>query len=59
MNDDIKTAMRNRDFYHRIKDDTNYKYWRNKAKYLIEDTKYLYYKDFIENQPRNASRKRE
>ena len=54
MNDDIKTAMRNRDFYHRIKDDTNYKYWRNKTKYLIENAKYSYYKDFIEKQTGNA-----
>ena len=28
---------------------TNYKFWRNKTKYLIDDAKHSYYRNLIEN----------
>ena len=57
MNDDIKDSMRKRDYYHRIKDENNYRYWRNKVKYLIESSKQEYYVNVIENEKgRNSSK---
>ena len=57
MNDEIKDAMKNRDYFHKLKDDNNYKFWRNKVKYLIENSKELYYAEVIEKGKGNKSSK--
>ena len=45
---DINEARHKRDLYHKRKDDTNYKYWRNKVIDLIKKAKEQYYKQVIE-----------
>ena len=56
MNDDIKEGMRKRDFYHGKRDMANYKYWRNRVKYMIEDSKHEYYSKIIENANGNSGK---
>ncbi|CAC5405105.1 unnamed protein product [Mytilus coruscus] len=45
INDEIKEGMKQRDYYHKKKDTYNYKFWRNKVKYLIENSKEKFYTD--------------
>ena len=45
LNDDIVTAQKNRDYYHKHRDWKNFKRWRNKTKTLIRSPK----KEFFEN----------
>ncbi|VDI27296.1 Hypothetical predicted protein [Mytilus galloprovincialis] len=57
MNDDeILDSMRKRDFYHKKKDMYSYRLWRNKVKYLIENSKQNYYTNIIEQKKNNSSK---
>lgn len=44
-NEDIKTASSKRDMFHKLKNWSQYKYWRNKTNKLIQNSK----KDFFSN----------
>ena len=56
MNDEILDSMRKRDFYHKKKDMYSYRLWRNKVKYLIENSKQNYYTNIIEQKKNNSSK---
>lgn len=56
MNDSIKEGMRKRDFYHKKKDTCNYKYWRNRVKYMIEESKQEYYSKVLEHAHGNSAK---
>ena len=56
MNDEIKEGMRKRDYYHGKGDMVKYKYWRNRVKYMIEDSKQVYYSKIIENAKGNSAK---
>ncbi|CAC5425558.1 unnamed protein product [Mytilus coruscus] len=54
INDEIKEGMKQRDYYHKKKDTYNYKFWRNKVKYLIENSKQKFKTDVIEHEKGNS-----
>lgn len=56
MNDEILDSMRKRNFYHKKKDIYSYRLWRNKVKYLIENSKQNYYTNIIEHKKGNSSK---
>ncbi len=56
MNTEIKNAMNSRDFYHKKQDTQNFKFWRNKVKYLIESSKQNYFSSMIEQNKSNSSK---
>ncbi|VDI58187.1 Hypothetical predicted protein [Mytilus galloprovincialis] len=56
INDEIKEGMKKRDYYHKKKDTYNYKFWRNKVKYLIENSKQNFYTEVLEQEKGNSSK---
>ena len=46
---EIREARHKRDFFHKKKDDENFKHWRNKVTGLIRAAKEQYYKSAIDN----------
>ena len=52
-NSDIAEAGKKRDFFHKRKDMTNYKYWRNKTKSLISESKKSFYSEAINVKKQN------
>ena len=46
---EIREARHKRDFFHKKKDDENFKYWHNKVTGLIRAAKEQYYKSAIDN----------
>ena len=52
-NSDIAEAGKKRDFFHKRKDMANYKYWRNKTKSLISQSKKSFYSEAINVKKQN------
>ena len=53
-NEEIKICQNNRNYYHKKRDWSNFKYWRNKTKSVIRKSKKNFYKQSIENNKDNS-----
>ena len=53
INNDILTAIKTRNFFHKRKDFANYRVWRNYVKKLITNAKRAYYTETVNNNGRN------
>lgn len=56
INDEILNAIKTRNQYHRLKDTTNYKNWRNKVKNLIFNSKRDFFNKTVNSQIRNPKK---